>query len=77
MKAVQILMEEDLIAAVDQEAKRRQLDRSKVIRTALQRFLAESRRHALEQQHIEGYRKRPVQKREIKAWERVQEWPEE
>jgi metal-responsive CopG/Arc/MetJ family transcriptional regulator len=76
MKAIQILMDDELIEAVDQEAKRRQLDRSKVIRTALLRLLAESRKHALEQQHIEGYRKHPVQKREIKAWERVQEWPE-
>jgi hypothetical protein len=77
MKAVQILMDEELIAAVDQEAKRRRSDRSKLVRTALTRYLADSRRGTLEQQHIHGYQKRPQRKRDLTAWERAQQWPEE
>jgi len=77
MKAVQILMDEDLIRSVDAEARRLRSDRSKVVRAALNRFLKERRVQRLERQYIEGCRKHPPTAGEIEAWERIQEWPPE
>jgi hypothetical protein len=48
--------------------------RAKASRAAKQPSQAQLK---LEQRHIAGYRKQPLRRGEIKAWERVQEWPEE
>jgi metal-responsive CopG/Arc/MetJ family transcriptional regulator len=75
MKPVQILMDEELLAEVDKEARRVRSDRSKLVRAALVRHLKELQQARLEREHIEGYRKRPVRKKDMKAWERIQQWP--
>lgn len=77
MKAIQILMDERLLNAVDREAKRAGSDRSKLIREALTRFLQETRRKTMEDQDRQAYMKRPQTKDEIEPWEAVQAWPEE
>ncbi len=77
MKAVQILMEEELIDAVDREAKRLRSDRSKLVRAALTQFLAESRTRALEERHRKGYEKKPQRLREVTEWETAERWPED
>lgn len=73
MKAVQILMDEDLIKAVDREAKRERSDRSKLVRAALVRYLAEQRRRDDEARHRQGYARKPVVRGEF--WE-PDTWPE-
>ena len=77
MRAVQILMDEELIGDVDREAKRAKSDRSKLVRAAISRYLREAKRASMEQRHIEGYRRRPIHKSEIEPWEGIQEWPED
>ena len=77
MRAIQILMDEPLIDAVDREAKRSHLDRSKLIRAALAQFLASKRREARERADRRGYERRPQTGAEIAAWEKVAEWPED
>lgn len=76
MRAVQVLMEEKQIAAVDREATRARVNRSDLPRAAAAHYLRASRRAALERQHIAGYHKRPVPKDEVAAWQRVQVWDE-
>ena len=76
MKAVQILMDEDLIEAVDNEARQQGTDRSKLVRTAIANLLAEMRRRRLEEQHRNGYVHHPQSKEEVVPWEEIQEWPE-
>ncbi|MSP62908.1 MAG: ribbon-helix-helix protein, CopG family [Myxococcales bacterium] len=77
MKAVQILMDDELIRGVDREAKRTRSDRSKLIRAVLEKHLAEVRRKQREEQHVRGYQKHPPDRDEAAAWEAIQTWPEE
>ena len=76
MKAIQILMDEALLRDLDQEARRRGTDRSKLIRMASARLLRELRRRDLETRHRRGYVDEPQDVDEVRAWEEVQEWPE-
>lgn len=77
MKAVQILMDEDLIQAVDEEAREQGTDRSKLVRMAIANLLTEMRRRRLEEQHRKGYMQHPQSKEEVAPWEEIQEWPED
>ena len=77
MRPIQILMDEKLIREVDREAKRRRTDRSKLMRAALEAFLAEARRQALDERYRRGYEVKPQRRDEIEAWEEIQAWPEE
>jgi metal-responsive CopG/Arc/MetJ family transcriptional regulator len=77
MKAIQILMDETTIEAVDREARQQCSDRSKLIRAAITGFLAEQRRRRLEEEHRRGYKRKPQRPNEIEEWETIQQWPEE
>ena len=70
-------MDESLVRAADKEAKRLHIDRSKLVRTALQRFLRDLRRRSLEEQYRRGYLAEPESNAEISEWEKAQAWPED
>ncbi len=79
MKAIQILMDERLVEAADRAARRLRVDRSKLVRTALQRFLREQRTADLEERYRRAH-ERPMtaqERKELRAWESIQEWPED
>jgi metal-responsive CopG/Arc/MetJ family transcriptional regulator len=76
MKAIQILMDEALLRALDEEARRRRTDRSKLIRMASARLLTDLRRRDLEARHRRGYVGKPQDGDELRGWEEIQEWPE-
>ena len=63
MKAVQIAIEEDLVAAVD--------------RVALREALARHRVKELEQKHRRGYQEHPAKSGEFDIWEGQQQWGDE
>lgn len=75
MKTVQILMEEALLSELDKLAKGKKLDRSKVVRLAIKRYLAAAKIEAWEQSDIEAYKRKPMTQREIDAWSKVRAWP--
>lgn len=75
MRPVRVLLADEMIRAVEREARRRRLPRSTLVRVALARFLGRGRNAALE--HIRGYQKLPQSKQQVTAWERVQVWPDE
>jgi metal-responsive CopG/Arc/MetJ family transcriptional regulator len=72
MKAVQIMMDEKLIDLVDREARRRHSDRSKLVRRAVELFLADAERREKEARYVAGYAKRPIKPGEF--WEQDR-WP--
>ncbi len=76
MKTVQMTLDERLVAAVDKTVKRLGTTRSAFTRQALRLALEKSRIQELEQKHREGYRRKPVKRREFADWEAEQVWVE-
>ena len=77
MKPIQILMDEAMIAAIDREAKRRKMDRSKLLRAAVVHYLANQRRREREEQDRRGYAAAPQRTEEYEPWLAAQVWPED
>jgi metal-responsive CopG/Arc/MetJ family transcriptional regulator len=75
MKAIQILMDENLLRELDRQAKRSRTDRSKLIRTAAARYLGQLKRESLEAKHRRGYEAAPTTD-DVDAWQEIQAWPE-
>jgi metal-responsive CopG/Arc/MetJ family transcriptional regulator len=76
MKAIQIMMDEDLLREIDVAVKGRKTDRSKLIRAATACFLRDLKRHDLEEQHRRGYADGPQDKGELDLWQEIASWPE-
>ncbi|MBI1949689.1 MAG: ribbon-helix-helix protein, CopG family [Deltaproteobacteria bacterium] len=74
MRAVQILMDEELIAALDRTAKRLRRDRSKLVREAVTRLLAAEAAQEKEQRVIAAYARQPLA-RDERDWLEAGEWP--
>jgi len=77
MKAVQMTLDEDLVAAVDRLARRLKTTRSAFARDALREALARHRVKELEQKHRLGYQKHPVKSGEFDVWQSEQRWGDE
>ncbi len=75
MITIQIVLEEDLLAAADRAARRRKLNRSALVREALRGHLAGLARREREQADRAGYQRHPDTGAEA-VWERVAAWPE-
>jgi metal-responsive CopG/Arc/MetJ family transcriptional regulator len=76
MKTVQMTLDEELVEAVDEAAKRLGTTRSAFAREALREALAREREKQREQKHREGYEKYPVKPGEFDVWESEQVWPD-
>ena len=77
METIQVVLEEELLRAADQAARRLKLNRSALVRQALRAHLAAMRRGQLERADREGYERRPERAAEMAVWEKVAAWPEE
>jgi metal-responsive CopG/Arc/MetJ family transcriptional regulator len=75
MRPIQILMEEKELKAIDREAKRQGIDRSKLMREAVRRYLAKLVREGHEKEYLESYRRQPQDQQQLRAWARIQSWP--
>jgi metal-responsive CopG/Arc/MetJ family transcriptional regulator len=76
MKTVQMTLDENLISSVDKMAKRLGTTRSGFTRRALKTALREIQMNELERKHREGYKRKPVKRREFGDWEAEQVWVE-
>jgi predicted transcriptional regulator len=76
MKTVQMTLDEDLVTTVDKVAKRLGTTRSAFTRRALRAAIEKARIDELERKHREGYRRKPVKRREFGDWESEQVWVE-
>ncbi|MFH1220276.1 MAG: CopG family transcriptional regulator [Candidatus Eisenbacteria bacterium] len=77
MKTVQMTLDEDLVKAVDEAARRLRTTRSAFTRRALREALSALSARELERQHRRGYGARPVKRGEFSVWEKEQEWGDE
>jgi metal-responsive CopG/Arc/MetJ family transcriptional regulator len=76
MKTVQMTLDENLVSAVDEIAKKLGITRSAFTRQALHAAIKKVKVSELERKHREGYRRKPVKPGEFRGWETEQVWIE-
>ena len=69
MATIQIVLEKKLLIAADKAAKRQHMNRSALIREALQRYLQHLQELQLEEQDRRGYLSKPQREQEYRIWE--------
>ncbi len=74
MRTVQMTLDEELLASVDEAAKKLKTTRSAFMRRALREALGRFTTRELEQKHRRGYERQPVRKGEFDVWEKEQAW---
>jgi metal-responsive CopG/Arc/MetJ family transcriptional regulator len=76
MEIIQVVLDTKLLQATDLAAKRHKLNRSALIRQALQQHLKRLHELALEEQDRRGYLAHPQCEEESRIWEDAAAWPE-
>jgi len=69
-------LDEELLASVDEAAKKLKTTRSGFTRRALREALDRLTIKELEEKHGRGYERKPVREGEFDVWEEEQAWPE-
>ena len=77
METIQVVLDRKLLKATDLAAKRGKVNRSALIRHALQEHLRHLHILELEERDRRGYEAQPQKTAEIKAWEDAAAWPED
>ena len=77
MKTIQMTIDEELLAEVDDVVHELQSNRSAFMRDALQLALQQLRIRRLESQHRRGYQQQPMQTDDFAEWEAEQVWGEQ
>jgi metal-responsive CopG/Arc/MetJ family transcriptional regulator len=72
---IQIVLDAKLLKAADAAAKARKVNRSALIRQALEVHLKRLRELELEEQDRRGYLARPQREDEFRIWEDAAAWP--
>ena len=76
METIQVVLDAKLLKATDLAAKRQKVNRSALIRQALQQHLKRMRELELEAQDRRGYLAQPQRDAEFRVWEDAAAWPE-
>ncbi len=76
MQTIQVVLDTKLLKAADVAAKRHKVNRSALIRQALQLHLKRLRELELEEQDRRGYAAHPQRQEEFRIWEDSAAWPE-
>jgi len=77
MQIVQIVLDEKLLHATDQAAKRTRRNRSALVRDALREHLSRLKLRASEERDRQGYSRHSHADAEARGWESEAMWPEE
>jgi metal-responsive CopG/Arc/MetJ family transcriptional regulator len=77
METIQVVMGAKLLKAADVAAKRQKLNRSALIRQALEEHLKRLRVLELEERDRRGYQAKPQRIEEWRPWEEIAAWPED
>jgi metal-responsive CopG/Arc/MetJ family transcriptional regulator len=77
MKPVQILIDEDLLAVLDEDEEVRRRGRSKVLRGLVAAYLESRREARLDAQYRQGYGDDLRVSEELDGWAEEGSWPEE
>jgi len=74
MKTITITLDDEVLQAVDITTRTLKMTRSALTQYALQLVLQRQHTRELEEQHRQGYLKKPVVESEFSDWEDEQEW---
>ena len=74
MRTIQMTLDDELVATVDQLVKKLKTTRSAFARKALRNAVKEVNINLLEKKHKKGYGQHPVDKTEFSVWESEQDW---
>ena len=77
METIQVVLGAKLLKAADIAARRQKINRSALIREALESHLQRQRVKALEEQERRGYESHPQRADDVRAWEDAIAWPED
>jgi metal-responsive CopG/Arc/MetJ family transcriptional regulator len=77
METIQVVLDTKLLKAADATAKRQKMNRSALIRQALQEHLRRLRVLDLEEHDRRGYQAQPQRIEEYRPWEEAAAWPEQ
>jgi len=75
METIQVVLDRKLLKATDIAARRQRVNRSALIRQALQRHLKHLQELELEDRDRRGYLAQPQQEEEYRVWEDAASWP--
>ncbi|MFL6462789.1 MAG: ribbon-helix-helix protein, CopG family [Bryobacteraceae bacterium] len=75
METIQIVLDTKLLKAADLAAKRQKVNRSALIRHALQEHLKCLRELELEERDRQGYLAQPQRSEEYRPWQDIAAWP--
>ena len=76
MQTIQVVLDEKLLKATDTVAKREKVNRSALIRQALEEHLKRLAIRDLEERDRRGYSAKPQRKQEYRPWEDAAVWPD-
>jgi metal-responsive CopG/Arc/MetJ family transcriptional regulator len=76
METIQVVLDAKLLKATDIAAKRQKVNRSALIRHALQQHLKRLHELELEARDRRGYLAQPQREKEFRIWEDAAAWPE-
>jgi metal-responsive CopG/Arc/MetJ family transcriptional regulator len=76
MKAIQVTLDDDLLARLDADEEVRRDGRSAVLRRAAEQYLRRRRQRAIRQQYLEAYGTGTGLGPEFSGWEDEGAWPE-
>lgn len=77
MKAIQVTLDDALLARLDADDEVRRDGRSAVIRRATAEYLRRRRKHAIADQYARAYGANPDLGDEFSGWENEGAWPEQ
>ncbi len=75
METIQVVLDSRLLKATDLAAKRHRMNRSALIREALQRHLKHLSELELERRDRREYLAQPQREEEFRVWEDAASWP--
>ena len=75
MATIQVVLDKKLLKAADLAAKRQKVNRSALIRQALERHLRHLHELELEERDRRGYLAQPQKEEEYRICEKVESWP--
>jgi metal-responsive CopG/Arc/MetJ family transcriptional regulator len=76
METIQVVLDTKLLKATDFAAKRQKVNRSALIRQALEQHLRRLHELELEARDRRGYLAQPQREEEFRVWENAAAWPE-
>jgi metal-responsive CopG/Arc/MetJ family transcriptional regulator len=76
VETIQVVLEKALLRATDRAAKKRQVNRSALVREALRAHLTRLATLEREQRDRAGYEDRPEKPGESSVWDKVAAWPD-